>query len=324
MAVTTISGAPVALRISVTDRCQLRCLYCWPGHLLRRPPPMGDLAIADMVRFVTVAQRTLGVSKIRLTGGEPLLRTDVVEITRALALLGVPDLGLTTNGQRLARLAGPLRAAGLRRVNISLDSLDRNTFARMASGGELRRSLAGIETALAVDLTPVRINSVILRGINDHEVESLVDHALALGCEPRFIELMRTGLTAARHASWFVSSQEVRDRLSSRFELSPLPPVAGSSSRRYLARSPKGQGVVGFISPDSHPFCQDCNRLRLTADGRLFGCLARDEHRGLMPLLRSRDPGAEEQLASALRAALTCKRSSGPFSVGTPMSSLGG
>jgi cyclic pyranopterin phosphate synthase len=321
---TTVTPAPVALRISVTDRCGLRCLYCRPMPALEDEHAHDLLTLADVLRFVAVARAALGVAKVHLTGGEPLLRADIVAIVAALGRLGLPDLALTTNGQSLAELAAPLHSTGLVRINVSLDSLDAGTFVRLSQGGELGKTLRGIDAALAAGLAPVRINTVVLRGINDHEAEDLVGFALARGCEPRFIELMPSGLAEADYQRWCLPSDELRARLTRRYQVIPMAYVPGSSSRRFRITGTAGTGLVGFISPSSHPFCAGCRRLRLTADGRLLGCLGRPEYVRLLGLLR--EPGAEayQRIASAMRTALECKRDGGPFAVAMPMSKIGG
>jgi cyclic pyranopterin phosphate synthase len=278
----------------------------------------------DIVRFVRVAQATLGVAKVRLTGGEPLARADLVDIVTALSELGVSDLALTTNGQELARLARPLRDAGLQRINVSLDSLDATSFTRMARGGDLGCTLDGIAAATEAGLAPIRINTVVMRGINDHEAEELIAYAFDLGCEPRFIELMPSGLAPEDYHRWYVPSSELRERLARRCDLSPEPHTPGASSRRFRAHVNGRSGVVGFISPNSHPFCTGCRRLRLTSDGRLLGCLGRREHVGLLALLRSTDRQADQHLGAAMRDALGRKRSVGAFAVAMPMSTVGG
>jgi cyclic pyranopterin phosphate synthase len=325
VAVTRDASAPgLALRISVTDRCPLRCLYCRPRSAIEASPAPEVLQRAEIVRFVRVACDAMGVAKVRLTGGEPLVRGDIVQIVAALGRLGITDIALTTNGQRLAAIARPLREAGLHRVNVSLDSLDPSTFARLAQGGELARTLAGIDSARAAGLAPVRINTVVLRGMNDHEAEAMVRLALAHGCEQRFIELMPSELSPADYDRWFFSSDELRQRLERTFDLAPQAPEPGSSSRRFLATGDGRKGFVGFISPTSHPFCSGCRRLRLTADGRLLGCLGREDHTPLMDLLRSGDASADDRIAGAMLGALSRKRGAGPFAVAMPMSSLGG
>lgn len=278
----------------------------------------------DIIRFVRVAQATLGVAKVRLTGGEPLARADVVGIVAALSELGVSDLALTTNGQELAKLARPLREAGLRRINVSLDSLDATTFTRMARGGELQRTLDGIAAASVAGLAPIRINTVVMRGINDHEAEELIAYAFDLGCEPRFIELMPSGLAPEDYQRWYMSSSELRERLARGCDPTPEAHVPGESSRRLRVRMNGRSGVVGFISPNSHPFCTGCRRLRLTSDGRLLGCLGRRDHVGLLDWLRSTDQQADQHLGAAMRDALGRKRGMGAFAVAMPMSTVGG
>jgi GTP 3',8-cyclase len=318
------TATPLALRISVTDRCPLRCVYCRP-HKDKDPRARDRLRAEDIVRFVRVAQATAGVAKVRLTGGEPLGRGDIVDLVAALAPLGIPDIALTTNGQRLAPIAIPLRRAGLHRINISLDSLDPSTFTRTAQGGVLAHTLAGIDAALAAGLAPLRINTVVMRGVNDHEAEALVTRAVERGCEQRFIELMPSGLRPEEYQVWFIPSAELLPRLARTFDLTPIPHELASSSRCFCATTRDGkQGTLGFISPNSYPFCSGCRRLRLTADGRLLGCLGRRDAIGILGLLRDPDPSADARIAAALHVALGCKREAGPFSIPMPMSSVGG
>jgi cyclic pyranopterin phosphate synthase len=320
---TTIT-APLALRISVTDCCPLRCVYCRPRND-EDPRARDRLRKEDIVRFVRVAQATAGVAKVRLTGGEPLGRGDIVDLVAALAPLGIPEIALTTNGQRLATIARPLRQAGLHRVNVSLDSLDPDTFTRATQDGLLAHTLAGIDAALAAGLAPLRINTVVMRGVNDHEAPALVTRALGSGCEQRFIELMPSGLRSEDYQAWFIPSAELLERLARTLYLTPLHYELASSSRRFCVTGHDGkQGTVGFISPNSHPFCTGCRRLRLTADGRLLGCLGRRDAIGVLGLLRDPEPSADERLAAAIHVALGCKRGAGPFSIPMPMSSVGG
>jgi len=321
---TFAPAAGLALRISVTDRCPLHCVYCRP-RTGREPAFARELLqVSDIVRFVCAARTGIGVAKVRLTGGEPLARPDIVEIVAALGELKLPDLALTTNGQRLAAIARALRDAGLHRINVSLDTLVQDTFARLAQGGAVKRTLDGIEAAATAGLHPIRINTVVLRGINDHEAEALLELALARGCELRFIELMPSDLSSAKYARWFMPSDELRERLGRTFELSPEPPIPGSSSRRWRVASRHGLGFLGFISPGSHPFCSQCRRLRLTADGRLLGCLGRREDIRILDLLHTPAESSDDRIVAAMHAALECKRETGWFSVATPMSRVGG
>ena len=277
------------LRVSVTDRCPLRCRYCRPAAGVPVRPRADLLRFEEIAAFVCQLQRSYDVRKVRLTGGEPLARAGLPELVRRLAGLGVPDLALTTNGQWLAAQAPELRAAGLRRVNVSLDSLDPRVFKRLSRGGELARTLAGIAAALAQGLRPVKLNMLVLRGINADEVRDLAAYALASGCEVRFLELMPIGLSAAQFARWFVAADTVRDMLARDYRLTPLPIETGTTSRMYRVRDARGRiGRIGFIAPGTHAFCRPCRRLRLTADGQLVGCLARqDESANIRPLLKS-------------------------------------
>jgi len=317
------SKPPVDLRVSVTDRCQLRCRYCRPAGATGQPPS-APLSGAELVAFVRQLQRTHRVRKVRLTGGEPLLRADLPALVRRLAGLGVPDLTLTTNGQALARQAAALRAAGLRRVNVSLDSLDAAVFRQLTRGGELARTLAGIAAALAAGLRPVKLNMLVLRGVNAAEVCAVAAYALDTGCEARFLELMPIGLTPRQFARWFVTAAEVQTALARAYRLTPLPGRSGATSRDYGVCDARGRtGRMGFIAPCTRNFCRRCRRLRLTADGWLVGCLARqDERVALRPLLA--DPaawatgGGDALVARALerRAGRRFERSAAMVAVG--------
>jgi cyclic pyranopterin phosphate synthase len=278
-----------------------------------------------MLRLAQVLDRHLGLDKIRITGGEPLVRGDIVDVVRQLATIGTPDLAMTTNGQYLAPLAGPLKAAGLCRINVSLDSLDPGMFRSLTRTGSLDKTLSGIEAALRAGFRSVKVNAVVMRGWNDAEASDLVDFGLRTGCEVRFIELMATGLSSAQFAGWFVSSDELRQRLSQHFALFALPYERGGSSRRYRVRDRAGRsGTLGFISPNTHPFCSGCRRLRLTAHGDLLACLGRKERFPLLGALRSRAEDADEQIANVARHALGCKRNDRTLHVPSPMSSVGG
>jgi cyclic pyranopterin phosphate synthase len=250
----------------------------------------------------------VGITKLHFTGGEPLLRPDLPALVAVGAALGLEDLALTTNGQGLAERALELARAGLRRVNVSLDSLRPDTFAAITRGGELRASLRGIQAAGACGLRPIKLNVVVLRGLNDDEVVSMLDYALESGCRIRFLELMPIGVAAADFERLFVSCPEVFARIADRFRLEPLPYARGATSRDYLATARRGQTTVcGFISPNSRPFCEGCARLRLTADGRLLGCLAKKAHLELRPVLDAALAGDLNPLAALVQEALAMK-----------------
>ena len=325
----TVPSPGVSLRLSVTDRCQLRCLYCRPPRGAATDSGLQEndavVTVAEMRRLAQVLDRHLGLDKIRITGGEPLVRGDIVEVVRQLATIGTADLAMTTNGQYLAPLASALKNAGLRRVNVSLDSLDPDIFRSLTRTGSLDKTLAGIEAALRADFRSVKVNAVVMRGWNDTGASQLVDFGLRTGCEVRFIELMTTGLSSAQFADWFVSSDELLHRLSQHFDLFPLPYERGGSSRRYRVRDRAGRlGTLGFISPNTHPFCSGCRRLRLTAHGDLLACLGRKESFPLRGVLRSHGEETDEQIADIARRALRCKREGTPLHVPRLMSAVGG
>jgi len=319
--------AGLVLRLSLTDRCQLRCRYCRPALRAAPAPIRRDalLGVDELVRFVGIAAKHFGVAKVRLTGGEPLLRPDIIAVVRGIAALGTAEVAMTTNGQRLAAHAPALREAGLARLNVSLDALAGDTFSAVTAGGTLQATLDGLAAARTEGFAPIKLNTVLLRDLNLSEAPALVSFALAHGFEGRFIELMPAGLAAADYARLHVSNDELAALLRTRFELEPLPIELGSSSRRFRVRDERGrEGTLGFISPIGHPFCRGCRRLRLSADGDLLGCLGRKERFALMPYLRRADPEAEAHVVAAMRAALACKRPAGAFAPATAMSAIGG
>lgn len=318
-------GRGLSLRLSVTDRCQLRCVYCRPAGDAVRRRREELLSFEEITRFVRGLRAGFGLSTVRLTGGEPLLRRELGKLVAMLAGLGLPDLALTTNGQLLAAAAAELKAAGLRRVNVSLDTLDARVYRRLTRGGELAAALAGIEAALRCGLRPVRLNAVMLRGWNDAEAPELARFALEAGCQMRFLELMPLGCAREGFERRFVPSAETRARLEAALALEPLPSAPGRSSRDFRASDRSGRrGVVGLISPRSAPFCAGCARLRLTSTGQLVSCLARGDATDVRALLRSGRPDAEALLAAAAREALAGKRPRPVFRTARPMAAVGG
>ena len=260
------------LRVSVTDRCNLRCLYCMPeqGISLKRHEDI--LRYEEIGRLVRVAAE-LGIVKVRLTGGEPLVRPGLDELVGMLAEVpGIDDLSLTTNGVLLASQAKALAAAGLKRVNVSLDSLREERFHTITRRGRLADVLAGIEVAQDTGLTPVKINMVVMRGVNDDEVIDFAQRTLADGWHVRFIEIMPLGEGAHCSGDGYVPTAEIRRTIEA--ALGALEPGKQDmyGPARYW-RLPGALGTIGFISPISEHFCHYCNRLRLTADGRLLPCL---------------------------------------------------
>jgi cyclic pyranopterin phosphate synthase len=289
------------LRLSLTERCNLRCTYCMPEDI-RFPEAEDVLSPAELATVVRAAV-SVGFRKFRLTGGEPTVRRDLLEVVAALAAVrGVEDLSLTTNGMRLAELARPLREAGLRRVNVHVDSLHAETLPRLMRRGRFERVWAGVEAAEAAGLAPMKLNVVVQRGGNDSEVASLARLALGRPWHVRFIELMPLGDGECARISRerFVSSAETRRRIES--EVGPLEPLPrlrrGEESRNF--RFAEGRGVVGFISPVSEPYCGTCNRLRLTADGRLRLCLLRDDELDIRAALRGGEAAVREVLARGI------------------------
>ncbi|MGH2453193.1 MAG: GTP 3',8-cyclase MoaA [bacterium] len=273
------------LRISLTDRCNLRCVYCMPAEGIDFRAPEELLADHELLLLVRVAAE-LGVRRIRLTGGEPTVRPSIVELVEAIAATpGIEDVALTTNGLLLETLAAPLARAGLRRVNISLDTLEAGKFARITRGGRLDRVLAGIAASEAAGLAPVKLNTVVVRGFNEEDVVDLARLTLNRPWEVRFIEVMPFGVVADVADAGIVPSDETMARIEAALgQLTPLDLSGGDPARTY--RAPGASGTLGFISPVSQPFCSRCGRLRLTADGRLRLCLLRDDEVDLLTPLR--------------------------------------
>jgi len=272
-----VLGRPIRdLRVSVTDRCNFRCPYCMPREIFGAShaflPRSDVLSFEEIFRVVSVMS-LLGVRKARLTGGEPLLRRDLPDLVRLLSGIGtLDDLALTTNGLLLASVAQALKDSGLHRITVSLDALDDAVFQAMTgSEAPVSQVLDGIRAARRAGL-PVKINCVVQRGVNEDEILSLAEWCRGEGCTLRFIEYMDVG----NHNHWQITSvvpvAEIRDKLSSRYELLPVDPAfRGEVARRY--RYADGGGEIGFVSSITEPFCRDCNRARLTAEGQLYTCL---------------------------------------------------
>jgi cyclic pyranopterin phosphate synthase len=324
-AAAVIPRSPLQLRVSVTDRCSLRCAYCAPENASVKVAREEILSYEEITRFATAIRAQYGLTQVRLTGGEPLLRAGLDRLVAMLAAVGGFDLALTTNGQRLAEMAGPLKLAGLNRLNISLDSLSPATFAAITHGGSLQRTIDGIVAARRAGLDPIKLNMVVMRGENDHEVADLVRFAAGHGCQMRFLELMPIGVAAAGFENRFVSSAEVLERMAGEFALTALPVDPRSTSRNFVAEDQSGRWTtIGLISPSSRPFCAACRRLRLTATGVLLGCLARPTGIPIAPLLRRAPELDAEALAAAVDEALDMKRSDSAFVQPQAMVGIGG
>ncbi|WP_163557454.1 GTP 3',8-cyclase MoaA [Halomonas sp. NO4] len=292
------------VRISVTDRCDFRCVYCMSEDMTFLPRAQ----VLTLEELATVARAfvELGVEKIRLTGGEPLVRRNIGHLVSEIgALPGLKDFAMTTNGAGLGKHAVALRDAGLQRLNISLDSLDPERFRRLTRTGDLERVLAGIRAARDAGFGRIKLNAVILKGRNDDEVMDLVDFARDEGLDISFIEEMPLGdVSDHSRAETYCSSDEVQDLIEARY---PLLPTAESTlgPSRYF-RMPDSETRIGFISPHSHNFCASCNRVRVTVEGRLLLCLGNEHSVDLRAVLR-RHPGDLDALKEAIVNAMPLK-----------------
>jgi GTP 3',8-cyclase len=302
------------VRLSLTDRCDLRCVYCMSEdmHFL----PRRDILSLEELFQLARAFVELGVRKIRLTGGEPLTRRGVVELARDIAALpGLRELVLTTNGTQLERLAQPLAAAGVKRLNISLDSLDAERFRQLTRVGELASVLGGIEAARQAGFQRVKLNTVVLAGRNEDEVVDLVRFAGERGLDISFIEEMPLGdIDEHDRLLSFYSSDRILADLQPHFTLIPSTETTGGPSR-YWHLIDYGTRV-GFISPHSHNFCSTCNRVRVTVKGRLLLCLGQEHSADLMAVMREH-PGDDERLRAAIVAAMDLKPEGHEFDLGT-------
>jgi len=306
------------LRVSVTDRCNFRCLYCLPeteaaqnfyrGHWAKMPNPAPItqqwvprthlLSFEEIERFVRLAAGW-GIQKIRLTGGEPLLRHDLeVLVSRISKIPGIEDLAMTTNGFLFPEKGRALREAGLRRVSFSMDSRDRDNFKKMTGRNGLDEVLKSIDLARELGFGPLKVNGVVIRGINDHEIESLAEFAHEQDLSFRFIEFMPLDSARAWQKEMVVSGREILERLRARFDLQPVvSDNPSSTSKRW--RFSDGRGEVGVIAPVSEPFCGHCNRIRLTADGKVRTCLFSVVEHDLRTRLR--DGSSDEQIGEWLK-----------------------
>jgi len=293
------------LRISVTDRCNLRCIYCMPEAGVEFLPRHELLSYEELARVAAVAHR-LGVVRVRVTGGEPLVRRGLESFIELLAGIGFDDLSMTTNAIGLARRADALAAAGLRRVNVSCDSLRPERFAAIRRGGDLRVVLEGMAAAERAGLLPVKVNVVVLAGVNDDEVVDFARFARETGRVVRFIEYMPLDGSGEWERARVVPSARVLETIAEHWPIEPVPapeedPAAPATRYRFV----DGRGEIGVIPTVTQPFCGTCDRLRLTADGALRNCLFAREETSLKPLLRG---GADDEaLARALRETVAAK-----------------
>jgi cyclic pyranopterin phosphate synthase len=275
------------VRLSVTDRCDFRCVYCMAEDMTFVPKQ--HILSLEEIHEIARAFVELGVEKVRLTGGEPLIRTNILSLVKSLGqLAGLDQLVLTTNGSQLQRLSGALRELGVTRINISLDSLQPRRFRQLTRHGNLDQVIAGIDAAIAAKFDRIRLNAVILKGRNEGEVIDLVDFALQRGVDIAFIEEMPLGMIDEHdRALSFCSSEELRGLISRKYALEPLECSEDSAGPARYFRTPVGASRIGFISPHSHNFCHLCNRVRVTAEGRLLLCLGNEHSVDLRRVLRS-------------------------------------
>lgn len=290
------------IRLSVTDRCDFRCVYCM-GEEMTFLPHAQVLSLEE-IEQVAAAFVSLGVKKIRLTGGEPLVRREVIKLIRGVGQLDA-ELAITTNGSQLVDMAQPLKDAGVNRLNISIDSLQEERFKEMTRIGKLPKVLAGIDAAIAAGFDRIKLNAVVMKGRNDDEVLDLVNYARDKGIDVSFIEEMPLGnINEHDRAEVYCSSDEVREMIESRYPLQPTTERTAGPSRYY--RMADSESRVGFISPHSHNFCSECNRVRVTVEGRLLLCLGNEHSVDLRETLR-RYPNDQERLRDVIIKAMDLK-----------------
>jgi GTP 3',8-cyclase len=317
------------LRVSLTDRCNLRCSYCMPAEGLQWLPRPELLTDDELVRVLGLAVGRLGITEVRFTGGEPLLRrglTGIVE--RVAALKPRPEISLTTNGIGLDRLAGPLRAAGLDRINVSLDTLTPEVFVRLARRDRLADVLAGLAAAADAGLSPIKVNTVLMRGVNDHEPARLLRFCLDHGYQLRFIEQMPLDAQHGWRRAEMVTADEILAALSVEFALTPDDPADRGSAPAEAFLVDGGPARVGIIGSVTRPFCGACDRIRLTADGQLRNCLFAREENDLRTPLRA--GASDDELAARWTECIQAKlpghgiNDPGFLQPARPMSAIGG
>ena len=293
------------MRVSVTDRCNLRCIYCMPAEGVK-PIPHDDILRYEEILRIVKAAAELGMDRIRLTGGEPLVRAGIVDFVKLISGLDIKDLAMTTNGILLSRYARELKEAGLSRVNISLDTLKHEKFAAVTRGDKLSEVLEGIEAARSVGLNPVKINMVVMAGVNDDELLDFAKKTIDEEWHVRFIEIMPfTG--TGNNLMKSITAKEIKKRLDPLGKMEPFKQTVGNGPAKYF-RFPDAKGTVGFITPVSEHFCFSCNRLRLTADGMLRPCLMSEYQIDLRSPLRIgvTSEGLKELIKKAVDAKPKC------------------
>ncbi|WP_062348589.1 GTP 3',8-cyclase MoaA [Herbidospora yilanensis] len=305
MLVDSFGRVATDLRVSLTDRCNLRCSYCMPPEGLDWLPKPDLLTADEIVRLVTVGVRDLGVTEVRYTGGEPLLRRELVDIVSRTSGLGA-EISLTTNGIGLAKLAAPLAEAGLHRVNVSLDTIDRETFRKLAHRDRLPDVLDGLAAADAAGLRPVKVNAVLMRDVNDHEAAGLLRYCLDRGYQLRFIEQMPLDAQHGWSRENMITADEILDVLGAEFTLEDADPKERGSAPAELFRVDGGPATVGVIGSVTRPFCGACDRVRLTADGQIRNCLFATEESDLRTAMR--EGASDADLAARWTASVARKK----------------
>ena len=299
------------MRISVTDRCDFRCIYCMSEQM--NFLPKNQLLTLEEINRIATIFISMGVEKIRITGGEPLVRKNVDTLFDKLSKnKDLKELTLTTNASQLLKKAGMLKASGIKRINISLDSLNPLNFKKMTRTGDLNKVLDGIEYAISIGLKQLKLNTVIMKGINDHEIFDLIEFAIKKNIDISFIEEMPLGTTEFSRKSTFTSNDEILEKIKTNYLIDKIEYHTGGPAEYWQILGTKSR--IGLISPHSHNFCEDCNRVRISCKGELFLCLGQDDKIELMPLLR-KYPNNDQPIKDAILNSMKIKPKSHEFNI---------
>ena len=299
------------IRISVTDRCDFRCIYCMSEQM--KFLPKKELLTLEEINRIASIFISMGVEKIRITGGEPLVRKNVDTLFDKLSKnKDLKELTLTTNASQLLKKAGMLKASGIKRINISLDSLNPLNFKKMTRTGDLNKVLDGIEYAISIGLKQLKLNTVIMKGINDHEIFDLIEFAIKKNIDISFIEEMPLGTTEFSRKSTFTSNDEILEKIKTNYLIDKIKYRTGGPAEYWQILGTKSR--IGLISPHSHNFCEDCNRVRISCKGELFLCLGQDDKIELMPLLR-KYPNNDQPIKDAILNSMKIKPKSHEFNI---------
>ena len=304
------------LRISLTEVCNMACTYCVTSLSDHKRAP-DELSADEMLSLVRMLKEHAGIVKVRLTGGEPLLYPNLIPVVSGIREMGISSIGLTTNGQLLARKAKALVEAGLKNVNLSLDSLDPENFKRMGRVGKLRKTLEGVEACLKYGLK-VKVNMVVVKGENDDEIVKMLEYGVTRGVEVRYLELMAMGPLYHKDDFKLVTMHEILEKISARYSVQPVSAESDSTSLRYWVPG----GYFGIIPNNSAPFCSTCSRLRLTSNGQLIGCLSNPTPLSIRHLLDHPDP--EETLQTLVKKSISYKQDAAFTGSALVMSRVGG